>query len=48
VKVPASSYNSALQYFLNNLLMITLCHCIILHITSGVDHPLPSSTEVNL
>jgi hypothetical protein len=49
MKVPGSSYNSALRYVLNNLLMTTLavsCHYIILHITSGIDHPLPSSAEV--
>jgi len=48
-KVPGSSYNSALQFILNNLLMTTLavsCHYIILHTTSGVDHPLPSSAKV--
>ena len=49
LKVPGSSYNSALHHVLSNLLMITLavsCHYIILRITSGADHPSPFSAKV--
>lgn len=41
LKVPGSSYNSALHHVLSKLLMTTpavSCHYIILHITSGIAH----------